>query len=355
MNALIRKANSLYKVISSNISIRKEYKNEVTTRINNNQITILNTSLGTSNLGDEIIMFYIKKNISEYLQGYDIIEVSTHLYPTKEQVEKLLDSKYVLIYGTNILSPRMELYSGWKFDERLIHLHNVILIGTGWWGYQHTSAYSKYVYKRILSTECLQSVRDEQTCQRLRKIGISNVVNTNCLTMWGLDKKCDNIPTFKCDTVVFTITSVLRQAEADKKLIEILLKNYTRLFFWPQADTDMEYLVEIMGDGMRNINVIERSLSAYTAFLRKTQVDYVGSRLHGGIHALQNGRRTIIIAVDNRATEIKKDTNLPVIAVEDVKILLEDMINSEWKTDIHLNTENINHWMGSFSATLRGE
>lgn len=106
---------------------------------------------------------------------------------------------------------------------------------------------------------------------------------------------------------------------------------------------------------MRNINVIERSLSAYTAFLRKTQVDYVGSRLHGGIHALQNGRRTIIIAVDNRATEIKKDTNLPVIAVEDVKILLEDMINSEWKTDIHLNTENINHWMGSFSATLRGE
>ncbi len=146
-----------------------------------------------------------------------------------------------------------------------------------------------------------------------------------------------------------------QQAEADKKLIEILLKNYTRLFFWPQADTDMEYLVEIMGDGMRNINVIERSLSAYTAFLRKTQVDYVGSRLHGGIHALQNGRRTIIIAVDNRATEIKKDTNLPVIAVEDVKILLEDMINSEWKTDIHLNTENINHWMGSFSATLRGE
>ena len=128
MNALIRKANSLYKVISSNISIRKEYKNEVTTRINNNQIAILNTSLGTSNLGDEIIMFYIKRNISEYLQGYDIIEVSTHLYPTKEQVEKLLDSKYVLIYGTNILSPRMELYSGWKFDERLIHLHNVILI-----------------------------------------------------------------------------------------------------------------------------------------------------------------------------------------------------------------------------------
>ena len=57
MNALIRKANSLYKVISSNISIRKEYKNEVTTRINNNQIAILNTSLGTSNLGDEIIMF----------------------------------------------------------------------------------------------------------------------------------------------------------------------------------------------------------------------------------------------------------------------------------------------------------
>ncbi len=87
MNALIRKANSLYKVISSNISIRKEYKNEVTTRINNNQIAILNTSLGTSNLGDEIIMFYIKRNISEYLQGYDIIEVSTHLYPTKEQVE----------------------------------------------------------------------------------------------------------------------------------------------------------------------------------------------------------------------------------------------------------------------------
>jgi len=124
MNALIRKANSLYKVISSNISIRKEYKNEVTTRINNNQIAILNTSLGTSNLGDEIIMFYIKRNISEYLQGYDIIEVSTHLYPTKEQVEKLLDSKYVLIYGTNILSPRMELYSVRPIKKEFLNINS---------------------------------------------------------------------------------------------------------------------------------------------------------------------------------------------------------------------------------------
>jgi hypothetical protein len=42
-------------------------------------------------------------------------------------------------------------------------------------------------------------------------------------------------------------------------------------------------------------------------------VDFVGARLHGGIRALQRGRRTLTIALDNRAREIAGDTGMPVV------------------------------------------
>ena len=40
----------------------------------------------------------------------------------------------------------------------------------------------------------------------------------------------------------------------------------------------------------------------------------VGTRLHAGIRALQKGNQALILSVDNRATEINKDINIPVIS-----------------------------------------
>lgn len=65
---------------------------------------------------------------------------------------------------------------------------------------------------------------------------------------------------------------------------------------------------------------------------------------------LNNGKRSLIIAVDNRAKEISKDTNLPVIGREEVKEKLESMINNTWRMEINLPVENIRRWKAQFMS-----
>lgn len=335
--------------IRQNIDIRaKNLKGASNSK--SNEIIILNTAMGSDNLGDEIIMYYYSKAMEGIISPKNLYNVATHKKISDADVERLLNCKYAVIIGTNILSPQMELYSGWRFDNRLIRMRNVVLVGVGWWGYKKPSIYSKYVYRNILSKNIIHSVRDEQTYRILKSIGIDNVVNTDCLTMIGLDKSCENIPEGKAESVLFTLTGILNRVDNDKNLIRVLRKNYKKLYYFPQGNTDLEYLKSITN--VDDITMIDESFAAYTDFLKDTSrnFDYIGTRLHGGIHAMQNGRRSIIIAVDNRAIEIAHDTGIPVILESEVGEKLEPMINSRWKTEVKLNTEAIETWRNSFAT-----
>ena len=77
------------------------------------------------------------------------------------------------------------------------------------------------------------------------------------------------------------------------------------------------------------------------------ELDYIGTRLHAGIRAMQKRRRSIIISIDNRAREMGKDYNLNVIEREDIENL-EEYLLSEFKTDIKLNLDNIKKWKEQF-------
>ena len=88
------------------------------------------------------------------------------------------------------------------------------------------------------------------------------------------------------------------------------------------------------------------TIEAYNEILRKPKIDYIGTRLHAGVRALQNNVRTLILAVDNRAIEIGKDVNLNVIKREDVEDSLF-FITNNYITDIKLPQENINKWIDS--------
>ena len=94
--------------------------------------------------------------------------------------------------------------------------------------------------------------------------------------------------------------------------------------------------------------MVPPTLEAYNGLLKNQDLDYIGTRLHGGIHALNNERRSLIIAVDNRAKEISKDTKLPVIGREEVRENLESMINGKWQTEIVLPSDNIERWKAQF-------
>jgi polysaccharide pyruvyl transferase WcaK-like protein len=81
--------------------------------------------------------------------------------------------------------------------------------------------------------------------------------------------------------------------------------------------------------------------------LRNESVDFIGLRLHAGIRSLQRSRRTLIVAIDNRATEISKDTNLPVVARGDLKAI-ESWITTSSPTKIQLPEAAIASWKQQF-------
>ena len=62
--------------------------------------------------------------------------------------------------------------------------------------------------------------------------------------------------------------SVLR--DFDKEMLAILRKNYSDIYFWPQGDVDLQYL-KTLGQ-IEDISILERSLVAYTSFLKSTDV-----------------------------------------------------------------------------------
>ena len=130
------------------------------------------------------------------------------------------------------------------------------------------------------------------------------------------------------------------------QLINILKTNYKHVFIWLQSLADYDYLQRI--DLLDQVEIVMPTLDEYDRVLEEYDIDYIGTRLHGGIRALNHKKRSCILSVDNRANEIAKDTNLPVINREKVEAELEDWIQSEQETMIKLPQENINRWKNQF-------
>lgn len=313
------------------------------------KIVLYNPAISSLNIGDEIIEDACKKNLDELFKDSMYIEISTHL-PVSNlymSIIKNVNSSFVL--GSNLLMAKMNgLFRQWDIKIWNANLIKpVILMGVGWHQYsKRTNLYTRLLYKKIFSKQYMHSVRDEYTKEKLNEIGITNVINTGCPTLWTLTKEfCKDIPKKKADKVVFTLTDYNKDVENDKKLIEILRKNYKEIYFWVQGADDYEYLQEL--NELKDIKIIAPNLKSYDKILKKENIDFIGTRLHGGIRALQNKRRTIIISVDNRATELNKNYNIPIIQRDDISHL-EDIINNDLVTDINIPEENIKKWKSQF-------
>ena len=81
--------------------------------------------------------------------------------------------------------------------------------------------------------------------------------------------------------------------------------------------------------------------------MQNEDVDYVGTRLHGGIFALQHGKRTIILGIDNRAADMYKEININYIQYGDFQ-LLDKKIYSDLKTEINIPIDQINFFKNQF-------
>lgn len=274
--------------------------------------------------------------------------VPTHTFPTKNQLADVSLAGEKIVCGTNLITPHFEAFSNWKMPNNLQGYRDIVTLGVGWGYYcDEISRISRFVYRTILSGKKLHSVRDGYTERKFREMGITNVVNTGCPTLWGLTPEhCAQIPRKKASRVITTLTDYDRDPGADRLMLDILKRSYEQVFVWLQGTQDFSYLRTLIDPG--SVQIIERDLERYTHALDMGDVDYVGTRLHAGIHAMNRGVRSIILAVDNRAAEMGRDFHLPVIQRSNIRDELPERIASTWATNIVLPSDAIHQWKAQF-------
>lgn len=347
---LIYYKNYLKRFLISNLKVKININPHKKDTFLFKDIGILNPCIGSSNLGDQIIYEAVYKVLREIYPNDQFTNFPTQLY-TSYDAHQLMNHKYLLfVSGTNLLSSNLESYNQWKINNSIkVFLKNkTVLVGCGWWQYQNEiNSYTKDIYKTVFNKDVLHSVRDQYTVDKLKNIGIENVVNTTCPTLWEITlDKCKKIPIVKSENVITTLTSYHKNHIDDRKMLKILSDNYKVVNVWIQGMDDLPYLEEI-SENLKNIVIIPPTIEAYDHLLKNGNLDYIGTRLHAGVRALQFNLRTLIIAVDNRALEIGNDINLNVISRASVDII-ELFINNEYITEINLPLENIEKWKNSF-------
>ncbi|WP_160725770.1 polysaccharide pyruvyl transferase family protein [Bacillus sp. USDA818B3_A] len=313
------------------------------------KISLFEPSISSENIGDHIIQDYCMSICKDIFGESMYVSIPTRSKLTKRNYSHIKSSDFSLVFGTNLLASNMRKRKQWDIDFKdTKYINNAVLFGVGWWQYQESPDwYTRVLLKKILSNNLMHSVRDSYTENKLKSIGIKNVVNTACPTMWNLTPEfCSTIPENKSKNVVTTLTNYNKNPESDKAFLEVLLKNYDGVYVWLQAVEDYNYTKSLVSDS--KIHFVAPTLSEYDEILKDNDIEYVGTRLHGGIRALNNHKRSIILAVDNRATEISKDTNLMVLQRDEDHLKLETIINSDFKTSIVLPQENINKWKSQF-------
>lgn len=313
-------------------------------------VCLFDTSVSSPNLWDQIIMESSDLVLKELFLNDYVFKIPSHNCISWRYTEKIIkQSRFVVFCWTNAISSNM-IFSTWaKIKDFFLLKNKVILFWVWWWNYSNSNSlyakcaalYSKFILRRFLSKEYTHSVRDEYTKKKLESFWIKNVINTWCQTMWQIDKNhCKSIPVKKSKNVIFTLTVYNKSIDEDLFLIELLKKNYERLYFWPQQPWDYEYLCEI--DNLQWIEILNPNIDSFENKLMESNIEYVWTRLHAWIKAIQKYKRSIIIWIDNRAIEMWKDFNLNVIKRSELKKSLNDTINSDLVTDIKIDFNRIN-------------
>lgn len=314
-------------------------------------VILFDTGLNTQNAGDHIIMENCLLHLAPILDVDLATHISTHVKPTEN---RKLQSRYKIVCGTNILSCKMRNYGLWKLPRKLDGYYGITLMGVGFDSYKIKSdLYTRMLLHYMLNKkEGYHSVRDSFSEKVLKSMGIKNVLNTGCPTMWNLTPEhCAAIPCTKASKAVCTLTDYCRDEQNDKAMLDILLGNYDKVYLWLQGSEDLAYIRELGYED--KLVLIESTLEAYDSVLALEDLDYVGTRLHAGIRALSKGHRSLIISIDNRAECIGADTGLPILKREDVTIVLRERLNGTLKTNIVLPWKNISRWKEQFATEVK--
>lgn len=320
------------------------------------RIAVFDPAILSENIGDQIISQSIQNMLHSIFQNDFFISATTHNFLSLHAWLRINQCSYTFIGGSNLLSSNMQ-DALWRrsFQWRIslidaFFAKNLVLLGTGWQDYQQNpSLYTSLLYGMLLSKKYIHSVRDSYAEAKLKSLNIQNVLNTSCPTLWNLTPEhCAGIPKNKSESVVFSLSPFKKDVQVDQSIFQLLKKKYRQIYFWIQGYADQEYMQKISQNDP-SIIYLPPHLRDYETFLsnENTNIDYIGTRLHGGIKALQLQRKTLILSIDARSEEMKRDINLPVLSRHDL-VEIERWIDSEQETQINLPIKNIETWKSQF-------
>lgn len=316
-----------------------------------------NQGAPSDNLGDLIIQDAVLREIHSIFGDQNIIRFSTHVPPEDDQFKLMQSCSHILVGGTNLLSSNMNQYNQWKiWLLDAFRIKRAILLGISWWQYQgRPNLYTQILLKAALSNKAIHSVRDGYSEQKLKSIGIKNVINTGCPTMWPLaNLRPGDIPTQKADNALIMLTDYSQQPQLDRELLQLAVSQYQRVFVWPQGKGDRDYLASLIAELNMPVALLDYSMNALEEFIGSgIAFDYIGTRLHGGIRCLLAGKRSLILAIDHRAKEIAQETGLPTAERDDLAYI-NYWISSAATTQIRMNVAAINQWKSQFTDSLSG-
>ncbi|MDD6270081.1 MAG: polysaccharide pyruvyl transferase family protein [Oscillospiraceae bacterium] len=320
---------------------------------------IFDTAICTSNLGDEVILDAIRRNMKEVFDNNFMLRLSTHssnfsfmqMMRKNKKIEYCANADYKFICGTNLISQKRigKVNAQWQIHlSNIPVLKNSILVGAGTTdGGEKMDFYAKYLYKKVLSDKYMHSVRDELTKRVVESLGVK-AINTGCPTLWELTPEhCMEIKKSKSENCIISVSGYADQKNEsrDQTFIDIVNRNYNNIYVWIQTTEDEKYLDSLKGT--ENIKRIY-SLSMFREVLRKGDVDYIGTRLHGGVFAMQNKVRSLIISIDHRAEGFHEKNNIPIIRRNEIETDLERLINSDFETRVINDYDSINKFRSQF-------
>ncbi len=323
-------------------------------------VCLFDTAIGSMNMGDEIIFESAKRGLEPVIGHSSVYRLGTHVacFSPLQMLRgggKIRffrdETDLKFICGTSLIVPTFRnIQKQFMLTGYLRSIYkDSVLVGAGKSSsYECLKSDAARMYKYILSDKYIHSVRDDAAKEIIEGLGLK-AVNTGCPTLWGMTAEaCENIPKEKAPAVIFSVSGQQKyHAPAeDKHMIDCLLRNYDKVYAWVQTTMDEPYLRTLIDPEREGITVV-RSLDFYAKLLDKKDIDYVGTRLHGGIFALQHGRRSLIVAIDHRAIGIYESNNIPIIRRSDI-YELDNIINSDIITDIRTDRKAIDMFLGQF-------
>jgi polysaccharide pyruvyl transferase WcaK-like protein len=281
-------------------------------------IVFADPSISSDNIGDKIISRYARAEVELLFPNEDIVSTPTQLVTCSRRLGRLLASaRGIIVGGSNLLSHRYPRLHQWgNIHQYIKYGSKVHFLGVGWHSYERRVWPFNQALFGSFANSPVHSVRDSYTQKKLETFGVRSI-NTSCPTLWNCKDFAQSLA--KPSHLICTLTYYRRNKKRDTRFLELVAQQSVELgcktFFWPQSRGDIDYF-HLLNVDRGQFEILPSSLSEFESLLSGGAV-YVGTRLHAGIHALNNGVPAFIFAIDNRALEISNDVGLPIFTGED--------------------------------------